>query len=137
MKLVIKLLFIFVTTSCFSQKSTLSFSKFETDFFTYQPQQKDGVSDDHFSYAKYVIDETKLALDNDVNNYTAVHYWNIITALDKLKVDKTILIFAFQKIFDKEGGCDYILNYKGKASFYDTIPTLYDFYFNDCKKKSE
>lgn len=133
------LLFIFVTIKIgFSQElSTLSFTNFETDFFNYQPEQKNDVSDDHFSYAKFVIDETKLDLNNDVKNYTAVHYWNIITALNKLKVDNIVLIFAFQKMFEKSGSCDYILNYKGKASFYNSIPTLYDFYYNDCKKNNQ
>ncbi len=139
MKPLIKILFVFIIIpNCFSQESsTLSFTNFETDFFSYLPEQKKEVSNDHFSYAKFVIDETKLALNNDVKNYTAVHYWNIITALDKLKVDNTILIFAFQKMFEKEDGCDYILNYKGKASFYDSISALYDFYYNDCKKNQQ
>ncbi|MFD2824197.1 hypothetical protein ACFS5M_11000 [Lacinutrix iliipiscaria] len=138
MKPLIKFLFFFITlTTCYCQApSTLSFTHFETDFFTYQPIQKEGVSDDHFSFAKFVISEVKNELNNDVKNYTAIHYWNIITALDKLKVDKSILIFAFQKMFEKEGSCNYILNFKGKATFYDSIPAMYDFYYSNCQKNN-
>ena len=138
MKPIIKFLFVITTlTTCYSQEaSKLSFTNFETDFFTYQPTQKEGVPDDHFSFASFVITEVKTELKNDVKNYTAIHYWNIITALDKLKVDKSILIFTFQKMFEKEGSCNYILNYKGKATFYNAIPAMYDFYYSNCKKNN-
>ncbi|MBQ0786650.1 MAG: hypothetical protein KBT69_04060 [Oceanihabitans sp.] len=119
----------------FSQTpNTLSFLNFETDFFSYNPEQKKTVTDDHFSFAEYVISETKKSLNNDVANYNVINYWNILTALDMLKEDKSKLILAFQKLVELEGSCKYIVNYKKKISFYKTITAMYDHYYLQCKK---
>lgn len=130
------LIALFSLTSSFSQEeaSNLNFNSFETDFFTYKPEQKKNVTDDHFSFAEFVISETKRALNNDVNNYSVIHYWNIITALDKLKEDKSIILLVFQKMVLLEGSCNYIVTYKDKISFYNTIPAMYDHYYSQCKK---
>ncbi|WP_452228913.1 MULTISPECIES: hypothetical protein [unclassified Lacinutrix] len=135
-----KFIFTFlVTFTCiaasYSQASnTLSFENFETDFFSYNPEQKKTVTDDHFSFAEYVISETKKSLNNDVSNYNVIHYWNILTALDMLKEDKSKLILGFQKLVELEGSCKYIVNYKKKISFYKTITAMYDHYYLQCKK---
>ncbi|MDO6598380.1 hypothetical protein Q4512_15790 [Oceanihabitans sp. 2_MG-2023] len=123
--------------SSFSQESTpLSFENFETDFFTYNPVQKKHVTNDHFSFAEYVITETKKSLNSNVENYSVIHYWNILTALDMLKEDKATLILAFQKLVELEGSCKYIVNYKNKISFYKTITAMYDHYYSQCKKSN-
>ena len=117
------------------QENHLTLNNFERDFFTFTPIQKENVSDDHFSFAEFVIAETKKALNNDVNNYNVIHYWNIITALDKLKVDKAIITIAFEKMATLDGSCNYIINYKDKVSFNDTIPELYEYYYSRCNQK--
>ena len=136
MKPIITMLLVVATiTNSFSQEtSTLSFKNFETDFFIYNPEQKKNVTDDHFSFAKFVISETKADLKNDVNNYKVIHYWNILTAIDKLKVDKSTLIIAFQRMVEKEGSCNYIINYKEKVSFYNSITAMYEHYYSQCRK---
>lgn len=123
--------------SGFSQEDKLTSNSFETDFFTYTPTQKENVSDDHFSFAEFVISETKKALNNDVRNYNVIHYWNIISALDKLKVDKSVIIIAFQKMVELDGSCSYIINYKDKVSFNETIPALYEYYYSRCNQKKK
>jgi len=136
MKPIITLLFVMATIiNSYSQESTtLSFKNFETDFFIYSPEKKKNVSNDHFSFAQFVISETKADLDNDVNNYKVIHYWNILTALDKLKVDKSLLIIAFQRMVEKKGSCNYIINYKEKVSFYNSITAMYNHYYSQCRK---
>ena len=124
-----------ITTSFSQESNTLSANNFETDFFTYNPVQKKSVTDDHFSFAEYVISETKKSLNNDVNNYNVIHYWNILTALDMLKTDKSTLILAFLRLVELDGSCKYIVNYKNKISFYNTITAMYDHYYSQCKKE--
>ena len=123
-----------IATSFSQESNTLSFNNFETDFFSYNPVQKKSVKDDHFSFAEYVITETKKSLNNDINNYSVIHYWNILTALDMLKEDKSTLILGFQKLVELEGSCKYIVNYKDKISFYNTITSMYEHYYSQCKK---
>jgi len=137
MKFIFTFLFVFTYIStAFSQESnTLSFANFETDFFTYKPEQKKSVTNDHFSFAEYVIAETKKSLNNEVSNYNVIHYWNILTALDMLKEDKGTILLAFQKMAELEGSCKYIVNYKDKISFYKTITGMYEHYYAQCKKR--
>ena len=123
-----------VCTSCSAQSTEITFTdkNFETKFLNYQPVQKNGVSDKDFEWAEFVISETKKSIKEKDGKYNVAHFWNIISAFDKLDKDKVTLEIVFNKLAQSDGGCFYITSYKDKVQFDDKIPNLYNQYYNSC-----
>lgn len=114
---------------------TLTDKNFETEFLNYQPLQKNGVSDKDFEWAEFVISETKKSIIEKDGKYNVAHYWNIISAFDKLDKDKVTLEIVFIKLANSDGACDYITSFKDKVQFDDKIPNLYNQYYNSCSNE--
>ena len=131
------LLMLLVFNSCKAQSTDVTFTdkNFETEFLNYQPLQKNGVSDKDFEWAKFVISETKKSIIEKERNYNVAHYWNIISAFDKLDIDKTTLEMVFIKLVNSDGSCDYITSFKDIVHFDDKIPNIYNQYYNSCVGK--
>lgn len=135
MKFIYTFLLFLLSANCKTQ-TKFTFENFEEEFFNYQPSQKETVSDKDFEWAVFVLDETQKALNKDDANYHVTHYWNILSAFDKLEEDVEILQIVFKKMAASEGSCTYITSYKDKVSFDDKIPLLYERYFNQCQSNS-
>ncbi len=118
-----------------STNITLTDKNFENDFLNYKPLQKKGISDKDYEWAQFVISETKKSIREKDGNYNVTHYWNIISAFDKLNLDKVTLEIVFIKLANSDGGCDYITSFKDKVQFDDKIPNLYNQYYDRCLNK--
>ncbi len=110
---------------------------FDTEFLSYQPLQKAGVSDKDFKWALFVLSETKKELKNNIENYNVADYWNILSAFNVLQEDKEIIEMIFVKMANSDGACEYITSLKDKVSFDDEIPDLYNQYYDSCSGEQE
>ena len=136
MKYNIFFIFMILASSCNSQESkqtVFTYENFDTEFLNYEPIIKNGVSEKEYEWAQFVISQTHQALKNDVTNYNVTHYWNIMSALDAMKEDKSILKIVLKKLAESEGSCTYILNYQDKVSFDETLPELFKKYYLQCE----
>jgi len=125
-----------ISTSCKSQESNrteFTYENFDAEFFNYSISKKETVLEKDYQWAKLVISQTHKALKNDVANYNIAHYWNIMTALDVVKEDIQILKIVLKKLAESKGNCTYIINFKDKVSFDETLPELYNKYYLQCK----
>lgn len=124
---------------CKAQSNKIIFNteNFETDFLNYKPVQKNDVSEKDFEWAKFVISETKKDIKDKSENYNVAHYWNILSAFDKLQENKATLKLVFTKMANSKGSCGYITSFKDEFKFVDKIPKLYNQYYKECKNKEK
>ncbi len=138
MKQSIIIVLMIINLSCKGQvKDVVTFTNenFETEFFSYTPTNVDqNISIKDFDWARFVISETQKQLDNDVKKYNVTHYWNIISAFEALDLDEEYLKMVFLKLAKSKGSCAYITSFKDKVEFDDTIPDLYNKYYDACRK---
>jgi K+-transporting ATPase A subunit len=85
---------------CFSQNTTDQLANEQTignAIFLFAPVQREGVTEQRFHYAQQIINDTKSASKNNVQNLNAADFWNITTAFVILKEPKSHIEAAFNK----------------------------------------
>tara|TARA_B100001063_G_scaffold224831_1_gene233170 strand:- start:6907 stop:7878 length:972 start_codon:yes stop_codon:yes gene_type:complete len=119
---------------CNAQSSKILFNaeNFESEFLKYNPVKKNNVSEKDFEWAQFVISETKKSIKEKNGDFNVAHYWNIISAFDKLQEDIETLKLVFVKLANSDGGCEYITSFKERVRFDDKIPELYNEYYKSC-----
>ncbi|WP_138434402.1 hypothetical protein [Winogradskyella algicola] len=120
-----------------SNEASFNADNFEIEFLEYNPIQKNDVSEKDFKWAQFVIKETKKSIKEKSGNYNVAHYWNIISAFDKLQENIETLKLVFIKLANSEGGCKYITSFKDKVKFDNKIPKLYNQYYKSCNRDQE
>ena len=88
-----------------------TFENFESEIMTYEPTQRNGVSDESFKFAKMVIRETKLSIKSDKGRFNRADYMNILTAFCSLDESQMNIDLAFKKLSESEGSCDYFTSF--------------------------
>jgi len=126
----------FFITIIYSQETDFTFENFENEFLKYQPIQKENVSDNSFSFAKTVIEETKKSVANNGNIYKFPNYWNIATAFSTLKENKGYIEIAFRKAIKFDKVCQYIKVFENEKNHFNKyIPEIYELQRTKCDNK--
>lgn len=132
------MLLTFNCTIAQSNEIVFTDKNFDTEFFNYEPIQKDGVSKSSFEHGKMILSETKKALKNNPNNYNVAHYWNIATAFSTLKEKNEYINLVFLKAVKSEGICEYFESFKNvKNHFSKDIPDIYNKEQKKCFEKEK
>lgn len=98
---------------------------FSEQVLAYTPVQREGVSDEDFAQGQFYLDQTKLAVDHDPDNFSAPHFWNVAVAFLYLGEPREHLGMAFDAAAadDLEAICLY-LNHSGGDSFDAVVPEV-------------
>lgn len=104
---------------------------------TYQPVQREGVTDARFRMATNILAETRQASDADPSKLNAADYWNITSAFVMLDEPNETVGMAFQKAVatDPATICDYI-SAMGAGSLERRIPELVIPFQVDCSQRA-
>lgn len=104
---------------------------------TFVPVQREGVTEQRFHYAQQILNDTKSASKNDVQNLIAADYWNITTAFVILKEPKSHIQAAFDKAIHLDGAtiCSYI-KAMGTSGLDKLIPESFLPFYSNCAQSS-
>ena len=105
----------------------------------YQPKKTDAISDMNYRKALSILENTKISVMNDNNNFVVTDYWNITLALALLDESRENIRLSFKKGIDKNqiSMCQYI-NKVSEVSPSTTgvltksIPDLYSKFAKSC-----
>ena len=99
---VLVLIFIMAYSSGIAQNITFNSDNFNEAVLTYQPTQRDGVSDKDFSRGTFYLEQTVKSTEGNPDNLNAVDYWNITMAFIKLQEPKEHIALSFQMAADSD-----------------------------------
>ncbi|NRB46582.1 MAG: hypothetical protein HRU41_02840 [Saprospiraceae bacterium] len=99
---VLVLIFILAYSSGIAQNITFNSENFNQAILSYQPTQRDGVSDKDFSRGTFYLEQTAKSSEGNPDNLNAVDYWNITMAFIKLQEPKEHIALSFQKAADSD-----------------------------------
>jgi hypothetical protein len=70
-----------------AQASAIIFSEngYEKQVLEYKPEQRGGVIQEKFDYAKMILSETKKDVEKNRNTFNAINYFNVLFAFFELK----------------------------------------------------
>ncbi len=100
--LVLVLIFILAYTSGIAQSITFSSENFHKAVLSYQPTQREGVSDKDFSRGAFYLEQTVKSSEGNPDKLNAVDYWNITMAFIKLQEPKEHIALSFQMAADSD-----------------------------------
>lgn len=100
--LVLVLIFILAYTSGIAQSIPFNSKNFNEAVLTYQPTQREGVSDKDFSRGTFYLAQTVKSTEGNPDNLNAVDYWNITMAFIKLQEPKEHIALSFQLAADRD-----------------------------------
>lgn len=132
----------FLFLFCKAQKSEtykFTYTNFEQEILNYQPKKTDAISDMNYRKALSILENTKISVMNDNNNFVVTDYWNITLALALLDESRENIRLSFKKGIDKNqiSMCQYI-NKVSEVSPSTTgvltksIPDLYSKFAKSC-----
>lgn len=130
MRLIFKLMLLFVPLLCLSQ--TDGISNFESEVLAMDIVQRDNMTDYDMALAKVSLESTQRATKGKVENFNALDYWNIAIALYRLKEPKEKIILALEKMSQKEKGCQILEELKHYTSLYTDFQNPYDKILQAC-----
>lgn len=130
MRLIFKLMLLFVPLLCLSQ--TDGISNFESEVLAMDIVRQDNVTDYDMALAKASLKSTQSATKGKVENFNALDYWNIAIALYRLKEPKEKIILALEKMAKKEKGCQLLEELKYETSLYTDFQNTYDKILQAC-----
>ncbi|TWJ03495.1 hypothetical protein JN11_01039 [Mucilaginibacter frigoritolerans] len=125
---------------CFSQNTTDQLANEQTignAIFLFAPVQREGVTEQRFHYAQQIINDTKSASKNNVQNLNAADFWNITTAFVILKEPKSHIEAAFNKAIHSDAAtiCSYI-KAMGTSNLDKLIPESFLPFYSNCAQSS-
>lgn len=100
--LVLVLIFILAYTSGIAQSITFNSENFNEAVLSYQPTQRESVSDKDFSRGTFYLEQTVKSSEGNPDNLNAVDYWNITMAFIKLQEPKEHIELSFQMAADSD-----------------------------------
>ena len=110
----------------------------ESKILTYQPSQREGVTDEKFSHGKFILDKIKDNAKKNNLQFIYPDYWNITMAFISLGEPKVHIEIAFQKAIDDnaESICEYVDAFGDKAvnRLTEQIPEVFLPFYEDCSK---
>ncbi len=121
---------------CFSQNNADQLANEQTlgnAIFLFVPVQREGVTEQRFHYAQQILNDTKSATKNNIQNLNAADFWNITTAFVILKEPKSHIEAAFNKAIHLDGAtiCSYI-KAMGASSLDKLIPESFLPFYSNC-----
>lgn len=114
-----------------------TYENFDTDIFNFVPVKRDSVTDQKFSYALRILDETKSATKGDTKKLNVADFWNITAAFVTLKEPAINIEIAFKKAIalDAERVCYYI-RMTGASNLEKAIPGTFLPFYANCLENS-
>jgi len=137
----ITLLVLIVSTSSYGQSEKadyiFNYQTFDIDIFNFVPVKREGVTDQKFSYALRILDDTKSITENDPKKLTVSDFWNITSAFITLKEPAKNIEIAFKKAIalDPNSVCSYI-KMVGASSLEKAIPETFMPFYAHCLENS-
>lgn len=108
----------------------------ENKILTYQPIQREGITDEKFSRGKFILDKVKESAKKNNLQFIYPDYWNITMAFISLGEPKIHIEIAFQKAIDdnEKSICEYVDAFGDKAvnRLTEHIPELFLPFYSNC-----
>ena len=139
-------LIILLNTIGIGQLSGVDFTEknLEHKILTYQPTQREGVSDKDFSFGSFVLEQVKASVAKDTLRFNNADYWNVSVAFLNLGEPKEHIAMAFQRAIDgyEEGICGYFEAFGEKGDtiakqLEELIPEVFIPFYSNCGKSKK
>lgn len=136
MKYITLITLIFIAVSCNGQEpqqNEFTYENFNKEILEYEPVKKDGVAEDDFNKGLFRLNETKLAVDNNTENFTYADYWNVAMSFVNLDESEKSIRIAFDKAIelDAEKVCQ-IIKIFGYSQLDIRIPDAFYAFLKNC-----
>jgi hypothetical protein len=143
MKNLIAIILLVLTASTLSYSQSektnhiFNYQTFDTDIFNFVPIKREGVTDQKFSYALRILDDTKSITKNDPKKLTVTDFWNITSAFVTLKEPAENIEISFKKAIalDAKSVCSYI-QMAGASNLEKAIPETFLPFYANCLENS-